>query len=707
VSAEAAVAEFLKRHDGTRNLYYSLNPTKMPMHAKAKKSDIAAAEFIHVDIDPLPSETPQQAKARILKIAERFEPRPSAAIDSGNGIQLLWRLAEPVARAEEIEPYNRAMIAAFNAGAGTHNCDRILRLPGTTNLPNKKKLKEGRTSCLSKVIWIENTVCPLSAFKAATDPREEYIKRTNSAWQNVETEPPRFDPDNVSIDTLPGATDELKKIIREGCYERFGHDRSRAVFHVARELLKTHIPELLVERILLNQNFEISAHVRAQGNSPRAAIRAIANAKTSLETFVKTNKGQIIADAAQNVRIAVAQLGIALSYCSFSDRVLISGLDGFGPELDDHAVDRIWLHIEEKFRFRPTKEFLRTVIIDEAVTKFRFHPVRDYLDAVAWDGTPRIDTWLIKYGGAKDTPYIRAIGAIMLIAAVRRVRKPGCKFDELPVFESPTQGTDKSTAINVLAVEDEWFTDHLPLNADPKVVIEQTRGKWIIEAGELSGMRRGDIDKLKGLLSRRTDRGRLAYARLASEVPRQFVVIGTTNNREYLKDQTGNRRFWPVTIQRFDVAALKRDRDHLWGEASAREVHGESIRLDPNLWDAAGIEQAERTVMDPYRETLEHYLGDYENARIASHDIWKLLEMRGGYRSQDMNARMGDAIRSIGFERKKVRISGKVVNGYIRGEGRDALGVVIPLPDKEGGGDMPEPCVYVRGGDNDPMENAI
>jgi predicted P-loop ATPase len=100
-------------------------------------------------------------------------------------------------------------------------------------------------------------------------------------------------------------------------------------------------------------------------------------------------------------------------------------------------------------------------------------------------------------------------------------------------------------------------------------------------------------------------------------VPRQFITIGTTNNNKYLKDQTGNRRFWPVRIEKFKIQELKNDRDQLWAEASSREARGDSIRLDPKLWEAAGIEQADRTVVDPYRETLEHYLAEFEDARIS------------------------------------------------------------------------------------------
>src|SRR5262245_42136804 len=116
----------------------------------------------------------------------------------------------------------------------------------------------------------------------------------------------------------------------------------------------------------------------------------------------------------------------------------------------------------------PTKTFLKTIIEVDA-REASFHPVCDYLDSLKWDGTARIDKWLVTYGGAEDTDYLRAVSKLTLLAAARRVRRPGCKFDELPVLESPTQGTDKSTALRTLAVRWNWFTDYLPLNADPKV----------------------------------------------------------------------------------------------------------------------------------------------------------------------------------------------------------------------------------------------
>lgn len=157
-----------------------------------------------------------------------------------------------------------------------------------------------------------------------------------------------------------------------------------------------------------------------------------------------------------------------------------------------------------------------------------------------------------------------------MIAGVRRVRKPGCKFDEALILESE-QGKGKSTALKVLAGGDEHFTDALQMNSDSKVVIEQSRGKWIIELPELSGMKKAEVESVKANMARTSDRARGAYGRIAEEIARSFVFAGTTNSDKYLSDPTGNRRFWPVKVGTIDLAALKRDRDQLWAEAATRE----------------------------------------------------------------------------------------------------------------------------------------
>jgi predicted P-loop ATPase len=154
------------------------------------------------------------------------------------------------------------------------------------------------------------------------------------------------------------------------------------------------------------------------------------------------------------------------------------------------------------------------------------------------------------------------------------------------VLEGP-QGNLKSTLLQTLAVREEWFSDDLPLNADSKKFIEQTRGKWIIEASEMKGSRRTELDHLKAMLSRTHDRSRLSYDRMLTEVARHFIIAGTINDAQYLRDLTGNRRFWPVAVGNIDIEKLKAELDQLWAEAAVLEAKGESIRLDPKLWDVA------------------------------------------------------------------------------------------------------------------------
>jgi len=224
--------------------------------------------------------------------------------------------------------------------------------------------------------------------------------------------------------------------------------------------------------------------------------------------------------------------------------------------------------------------------------------VTDYLESIVWDGTPRIDRWLVDCAGADDTSRVRAISRAMLVAAVRRARHPGCRFDQMPVIEGQ-QGCGKSSALRVLAIDDAWFTDELPLSSeDTRRIIEATEGKWIVEVSELESLLRDDAaddeddeaedeegdslpsaTALKSFLSRSHDEARMAYQRDRTRVPRQFVVIGTTSDTTYLQD-TGNRRFWPVSVRRFDLDRLISVRNQLWAEAAYVEAAGELIGLD-------------------------------------------------------------------------------------------------------------------------------
>ncbi len=407
--------------------------------------------------------------------------------------------------------------------------------------------------------------------------------------------------------------------------------------------------------------------IRWQGD---AALWAVLD-RVLPEDFVRfphgPRAGQIVATSLDNIRIALSRLRVVVTFDQFQREVLLHE-----APLDDVALDRLWIACDDLFHFRPPKEVLRTVLVDEAHHRL-VHPVRRYLDALTWDGTARLDTWLSAYGGAVPSDYVHAVGALVLIAAVRRVRQPGAKFDELLILESP-QGTMKSSALRALCADERWFSDDLPLGVDSQLVIERTGGRWIIEAAELYGNRGREAEQLKAFLSRQADGPvRLAYGRLPVTVRRQFIIIGTTNSRlGYLKDTTGARRFWPVALKGFDVAAIARDRDQLWAEAAAREAAGASIRLAPELWAEAGLHQDDRRAIDPWESILEPLLeGDGLVAveHVTVEAIWQTLKLEANHRDNRHGDRVAAILQRYGFTRKdRVRIDGKPTRRWLREE---------------------------------------
>jgi len=724
--------------------------------------------------------------------------------------------------------------------------------------------------------------------------------------------------------------------------------------------------------------------------------------------FLRDTKGQVY-NTQWNIEVAIRKLRVMLRYDEFSGDEIVENLPGYGSRFDDPATNHLRLKIDSTYHFLPGKELFRDVTANIA-RRNKFHPVRDYLNALAWDQEPRIERWLIDYAGAPDTPYVRAVSRIVLIAACRRIRKPGAKYDEMLILESP-QGTDKclkkgtfllmhdgssravenvrvgdllmgpdseprrvlettsgvgplrrivptkgmpwvcndkhiltvalhekqgyhdapitdfvehkwgsrhapsnkyamqvrssalnfpgrvvpaepyllglwlgdgscgkpeitnvepeihayckdvaskhcveykvsysdkgyprirligrhgqyhtgnrnpllavfkscivesekripreylvndtksrlellaglidtdgsldrcniyviptkwaglrddilflarslgfaayshvatcgikstgfsgqyhyitisgdisrvpvkvprkkaaprkqvknvlrtgfrvedagvgeffgfelegdgrflledftithnSSGLRALASNEDWFTDDLPLGSDTRRFMESTSGKWIVEAGELKGMGKSDVNSLKQCLSRQRDEARMAYGHKNSRVARQFVIIGTTNETEgYLRDGTGNRRFWPVRVQRFDLPRLRADRDQLWAEAAEAEALGESIRLDPRLYADAAVEQEARLRGDdPMIDVLHRALGT-RTGKLRVSDAFLICGLEAGKVNQDQIERFGKAIRELGWERKRRRYKGKLDYAYVKGD---------------------------------------
>ncbi len=291
------------------------------------------------------------------------------------------------------------------------------------------------------------------------------------------------------------------------------------------------------------------------------------------------------------------------AYNEFSNRVEVIGrlpwsdrIDRFWTDSDDSGVRH---YIESTYGITGVSKIADAVTL--AHLKSRYHPVRDYLDSLEWDGIPRVDTLLIDYLGAKDTEYVRFVTRKWMCGAVARVYKPGIKFDYMLVLTGE-QGIYKSTFFRFLAKD--WFTDSLQ-DVEGNQAVEKLMGSWIVEFGELQAFNRSEANAIKRFISSQEDRTRLAYDRRISHLPRQCVFAGTTNRKDFLRDDTGNRRYWPVEVRKEGRAKhvikdLRKELDQIWAEAVFLwKVAGEPLYPSPEQEEIANKER------ESHRETNE------------------------------------------------------------------------------------------------------
>lgn len=282
------------------------------------------------------------------------------------------------------------------------------------------------------------------------------------------------------------------------------------------------------------------------------------------------------------------------------------------------------------------------------------HAVRDYLRGLVWDGRPRVDALLHRYLGVEANDYTRAVSVAFLIGAVARVMKPGCQLDSLPILEG-VQGSGKSSAVRILAGE--WFSDSA-IDFGSKDSYQQLPGVWLYELGELDALNRRDVSRVKAFISAPSDRYRPSYGRRVIDVPRQCVFIGTTNATDYLSDDTGARRFWPVRTGRIDLEALRTDRDQLWAEAVHLFDKGEAWHLSGARVVEASEEQEARRIRDPWEETIPLWLAQRPDPRkpVTTADVLRGLGVDQAEQDRPRSMRVGSVLRLIGWTRRQVRI---------------------------------------------------
>ena len=406
------------------------------------------------------------------------------------------------------------------------------------------------------------------------------------------------------------------------------------------------------------------------GEKGKAVVARILEWLGHEQDFERKN-GVPIADSQRNIKRALALMEVELTYDEFGERPILNG-----QRLQPAESRALWFRIQEEYNFKPSFEGFFLPYLEYVARLNSFHPVKQYLLGLKWDGIERVNTWLVECANVESSTYVFAVSSIMLIAAVRRIMQPGCKYDEMVVWES-AQGTNKSSAAQALCPKQEWFSDDLRLNLQSKELIESTLGKWIIEASELAGKRKSEVEQLKAMLSRPVDGpARMAYAPLPVERPRHFILIGTTNSSTYLTDSTGGRRFWPVVVKQFNVEWIIRNRDQLWAEAVTREAAGESIRMPASLWEAAAKHQEARQEIGIWEETLRGYLltkheekfegEQIGKLRIGTQSLYDVLGITVDREDQGTGRRITEIMQHLGFSRTTVRDEkGKVVRGFI------------------------------------------
>ena len=329
-----------------------------------------------------------------------------------------------------------------------------------------------------------------------------------------------------------------------------------------------------------------------------------------------------------------------------------------------------------------------TEAIDSIAQSSLFHPIRDYLVQLEWDNQPRLDQWLsrVLYDDRDRispalSEYVGLVGRFLILGMVYRVMQPGCKFDYCPVFEGPG-GLGKSTLVKTLAGKS-YFSDAYFNLARGKEGQEQVQGLWLYEISELSSFSKAEIALIKAFISAQVDRYRPSYGRVVESYPRQCIMVGTTNETSYLRDRTGNRRFWPVPVtRRIHLNWLESQRDQLFAEAFVRFQRGErytptpeeELRLFYPMQESRLVETAVMSEMHDLLTRTPHLSGIGAEVHgmanfVTLAQLTQALGVTAAKSSAPLEKQIRDWLQFEGWVRIRKQVAGARVWGYERPQG--------------------------------------
>lgn len=747
-SPGAASFAWVEGRQRRANLYYTLHPLMEPMNKKPGNKDIKEVVAFHVDVDPREGEDLSDEQVRILKKLQEFKPRPHVVIKSGGGYQALWFLKTPIPingdndAAEDAKLYNIALERALG-GDHCHDISHILRVPFTVNVAHDLKKRRGRPDFSETGIeWDERkTLAPyeVSAFQKAklVDAKEDKaMANLKTAFSGL-TEAPlvkkagkqEVNPDKVNVEQWNNINalsernlepmalitlqycgegeDALTKKFEDRGWEMkngkpFGGDRSDRSHFLIHALVRAGLSNEEIAGVVKNHHYMPAfAHIHDQTDDKkkwRALTRSLEKARdtVTLDKYIEVtgfkapggmnNKTGKPEKNIENTLDALEVLGFYTQKNTFNNKTYVFGdLLGElnGSELNKRSMLSSCDFINKKLGFFPNDGDISRAFETRAYD-IMFNPVMDEIKSVVWDGTKRVEEVFIKYFGALDTPLHRGYTRKFFAGLVRRAKEPGCKFDHMLVLDG-LEGLGKSLFFQDLAVHSEWFSDQPILHKTDKEQMELLQGIWVFEVGELTGLNRADSEGLKAFVTRREDKGRMAYERFVESYKRTCVLAGTSNIRDYMRDDIGIRRFWPISVllKYFEMRdEFIINRRQIMAEAAILELT-EKLWLDtPELQEAHLIACGARRAPDPIEERLSQVLTALHPVRkekicrvwpvapgewrIVNTDLYDFLELPIGQASTVMHRRISGIMTQLGWKMMSTRLKGATVKAYTK-----------------------------------------
>lgn len=596
------------------NIYAVRNPIRHDISGSASDSDILASFYLWADCDD------EDSAGNVY----RFDgPKYSAAVVTGTvpsvRVHTYWQLNAPCIDLDKWRDMQTRIAAHFGSDGTVVNPSRIMRVGGTVSFPAQRKRARGYVEEICTI----RTEYPEERAPVSMAQMDRVFAEVAPAGRAAPDSPFNIDTGSYPQKSVTDYADILRRARTDG-------EKHSGVRDLTASMAGAGVPKAMCEAVVReacpvwDAGVETLIETAYAKFSPQANPQQFVNVGDDddwLAHLVVNSRGRAVFNTANAMLVLEnhPDLKGCFAYDEFRQVKLVARpLPGStapkasfkGRDYRDSDTINVAAHFNRNGFPDATKTTIADAI-DAVAERATFHPVRNYLEGLPeWDRTERIDGWLQDYcnvtpQGETQEAYVREVGAKWLISAVARVMQPGCKADGVLILEG-AQGARKSTTLRFLAGED-WFGDSLPPMSS-KDASDYLRGKWIIELAELSNINKAEVEVVKAFISRESERFRPAYARTEIAYPRQCVFAGSTNKSDYLRDETGNRRFWPVKVNALcDTTGIREDRDQIWAEALHRYKAGDAWWLSAEGEEAAKAQQEQRVSQDAWEGDIRKF----------------------------------------------------------------------------------------------------